>query len=235
MKKLSIIIPVFNEEKTIRKVLERINQVKLKRIKKEIIIVDDHSIDQTPRILSKIEGSIKTIQHSQNMGKGAAVRSGLNIASGDFIIVQDADLEYNPSDYEKLLEPIIHEKYDVVYGTRLKNYPLNLWGRHKTVLPTHLIGNRFVTMLTNLLYGANISDMETGYKLFRKEVIKELKLRSNRFDIEPEITAKLLKSGFKIYEVPIKVIPRTHKQGKKINWRDGIVAVWTLIKYRFGD
>ena len=234
--KLSIIIPVFNEEKTLELLLNKVFQVKLpQHINKEIIVIDDGSDDSTGKILVKHKKKIKISKHKKNLGKGAAIRTGLELATGDFLIIQDADLEYNPQDYLRLLIPMISKKHLVVYGTRLKNYPLVLRGKNKTPIPTHWLGNKFLTLLTNILYGSSITDMETGYKLFRKEVIEQINLKSNRFEIEPEITAKILKKGHFIKEIPIKVSPRTHQEGKKISWRDGISAAVALIKYRFVD
>ena len=232
--KLSIIIPIFNEDRTIEKILKLVKGIKLpKNLKKEIVVVDDASSDKTPQILKEFGETIKIIRHNRNLGKGAAVRTGIQNATGDIFIIQDADLEYDPKDYLKLLEPILKNKTEVVYGTRLKNYPLKFWGKDKTVLPTHLIANRFLTALTNILYFTNLTDMETCYKVFTKKVINNIMLKSNRFDIEPELTAKILKRGFKIIEIPIITHPRTYNEGKKIEMKDGIIAIWTLIKYRF--
>lgn len=235
MKTLSIIIPVYNEEKTVGVLLKKVIDVKLPLgFKKEIILIDDGSRDKTFSVLSKIRNKkIKIFQHDKNYGKGTAVRTGLRYVKGDYIIIQDADLEYNPNDYTKLLQPILQKKTEVVYGTRLKNYPLRLWGKNKTILPLHLIGNKFLTFMTNMLYKSKLSDMETCYKLFTKNVLSVLDLQSNRFEIEPEITAKILKKRFSIYEIPIQVSPRTHKEGKKISWKDGFKAVFALVKYRF--
>lgn len=234
MKTLSVVIPVFNEEKTIKDLLQKVNGVILPKIQKEIIVVDDSSTDQTKEALSNIKGvKFKLIRHKENKGKGAAVRTGIKEAKGDFVIIQDADLEYNPQDYSKLLEPIIEGKAKVVFGTRLKNYPLKIWGQHKTVLPLHLIANHFLTFLVNLLYGSGLTDMETCYKMFSKEVLSKLDLTSNKFEIEPEITIKILKKGYNILEVPIKTKPRGYREGKKIGFFDGIKAIWTIFKYRF--
>lgn len=237
MNKLSIIIPLYNEEKTISQVLQAVGCVKLpNNLQKEIIAVDDGSSDSSKReILSSKVKDIKRVFHAKNLGKGAAIRSGLQQATGDLIIIQDADLEYNPAYFLSLLEPFTKEEIKVVYGTRLKNYPLNLWGSKKTVLPSHLLANRFLTFLTNILYGGHLTDMETGYKIFRREVFDNIQIKSNKFDFEPEITAKILKKGIKILEIPVKASPRTYKEGKKIGWKDGIVAIWALIKYRFTD
>lgn len=232
MKTLSIIIPVFNEEKTIKQILNKIRQIKLPNLNKEIIVISDCSTDNTDRILST-EKNIKFLRHKKNTGKGAAIRSGLKVVTGDYVIIQDADLEYDPVHYIKLLEPILKDNAQVVYGSRLMNYPLKLWGKNKTVLPSHLIANKFLTLLTKLLYGGNMTDMETGYKLFSKKVLDNINIESDKFDFEAEITAKILKRKIPIIEVSISVTPRTYKEGKKIGFMDGIEAVWTLIKYRF--
>lgn len=233
--KLSIIIPVFNEEKTIEQTLDKVFSVKLMDIKKEVIVVDDGSKDNSKFKIqnSKFFKHIKFINHKKNSGKGAAIKTGLKHATGDYVIIQDADSEYNPKFYTALLVPVLSKKAQVVYGSRLMVYPLKLWGEDKTVLPLHLLANHFLTMLTNLLYGSNVTDMETGYKLFKKEVLKDINLDSNKFDFEAEITVKILKKKIPIIEVPISVKPRTYKDGKKIGWKDGVDAIWTLIKYRF--
>ncbi|MCL4416743.1 MAG: glycosyltransferase family 2 protein [Actinobacteria bacterium] len=234
---LSIIIPVFNEEETIEQTLDKVFSVKLPSYKKEVIVVDDGSDDNSKFKVqsSKFFKHIKYINHKKNIGKGAAIRTGLKHATGDYVIIQDADLEYNPKFYTTLLEPVLNSKAQVVYGSRLMVYPLKFWGEDKTVLPLHLLANHFLTMLTNLLYGSNVTDMETGYKLFKKEVLKDININSKKFDFEAEITAKILKNKIPIIEIPISVKPRTYKEGKKIGWKDGISAIWTLLKYRFID
>lgn len=231
MLKLSIIIPVFNEEKTIGQVLQKISQIKLP-LSKEIIVVSDGSTDGTDSIVEK-KKNIKFLRHKKNLGKGAAIRTGIKYATGDFIVIQDADLEYDPKNYTELIKPVTEDSASVVYGTRLKNYPLNFWGSRKTVLPLHLIANKGLTMLTNFLYGAALSDMETGHKLFRKDILKKISIEASRFDFEPEITVKILKLKIPIVEVPIKVKPRSYKEGKKIGWKDAVKAVWVLLKFKF--
>lgn len=234
---LSIIIPVFNEEKTIGDVLAKTASAKLPdNMRREIIVVDDGSQDSS-RI--KIQGlkikGIKKIFHQKNLGKGAAIKSALKVLTGDYVIIQDADLEYDPKDYFKLLTSITESNAKVVYGTRLKNYPLRIWGKNKTVMPIHLIANKFLTFLTNILYGAKLTDMETGYKLIDTKVLRKINLKADKFDFEPEITAKVLKMNIPIFEISIEANPRTYQEGKKIGWRDGLIAVWTLIKNRFID
>lgn len=227
--KLSIIVPVYNEEKTIKEIISRVRAVPL-NIDKEIIIIDDFSKDKTREILSKIrDRDIKIIYHENNKGKGSAIRTGLQHITGDIIIIQDADLEYNPEEYPKLIQPILGGKTKVVYGSRYKG---KITGPN---LLSHLYGNKILTFITKILYLQDISDMETCYKVFKKEVLKDIKLKAKRFDFEPEITAKIIKKGYKIYEVPITYRSRLFDEGKKITWRDGIKALYYLIKYRFTD
>lgn len=231
MAKLSIIIPVYNEEKTILKVIGEIKKTKLK-IGSEIIIVDDFSTDRTRDILKTINGpSIRVFYHKNNKGKGAAIRTGLQYSTGDIILIQDADLEYSPKEYGKLLKPILSNREKVVYGSRMKIIKANLDKMYKV----HYLGNVFLTFVTNILYGSKITDMETGYKVFRKEVVDGMKLKARRFDFEPEITAKIMKKGYRIHEVPIGFNARKFNEGKKITWRDGVKALFYLVKYRFFD
>ncbi|KKQ56839.1 MAG: hypothetical protein US75_C0002G0037 [Candidatus Woesebacteria bacterium GW2011_GWC1_38_13] len=240
--KLSIIIPVYNEEATIGELLRRVYKARLpKKIEKEIVIVDDASKDNSYNIClnfkQKFSGKIKIklIKHNTNRGKGSAVVDGINLASGDVVVIQDADLEYDPNDYIKLIDPILAGKADVVFGSRLKNYPLRLFGKKKTPLITHYLGNKFLTLVTEVLYQRKVSDMETCYKMFKKDVLKGINIKAKKFDFEPEFTAKILKKGYRICEVPIKVKPRGYEEGKKISWRDGFTAIWTLVKYRITD
>ena len=228
--KLSVIIPVYNEEKSILKVIDKVKKTKLRGIAKEIIIVDDFSSDGTRRILEKLSG-LKVFFHQKNMGKGSAIRTALKHATGDIVLIQDADLEYDPKEYRKLLGPIVKGKAKVVYGSRLASIRKNL----KKMYKLHYLGNLFLTAITSVLYGANITDMETGYKVFKKEVIRNISLKAKRFDFEPEITAKILKKGYKITEVPIDFMGRKFSEGKKITWKDGVKAMLYLIKYRFTD
>lgn len=227
--KLSIVMPVFNERNTIKEILRRVRQVDLGDLEREIVIVDDGSSDGTRDILSMEEDSgTRVICHAENQGKGAAVRTGFAAATGDLILIQDADLEYDPEDYPRLLEPVLKGKAQVVYGSRFT-------GPRKNMLFWHYVGNRFLALVTNVLYNTTLSDMETCYKLFTREALEGIELRSDHFDIEPEMTAKILKKKIRIFEVPITYAGREMEEGKKITWRDGIPALWTLIKYRFVD
>lgn len=225
MKKLSIIIPVFNESATIDEIIRRVMQVSLPGWNKQIIVVDDGSTDGTKKRLAAWENKVTVIYKKKNEGKGSAVTIGLGKADGDYILFQDADLEYDPKDYPVLLEPFNNEQVDVVYGSRFL-------GPHLSTMFVYAQGNKFVTLVSNILFNANITDMETGFKVFRKTVLSGMTLESKRFDMEPEITAKVLKKGYQIYEVPISYFGRKFSEGKKLTWRDGIVAFWTLIKYR---
>jgi glycosyltransferase involved in cell wall biosynthesis len=232
MHKLSIIIPVYNEEKTIEIILDKVKRVKLPNVLKEIVIVDDYSLDDTRKILSKIKDkSIKIAYHKENQGKGAAIKTGLKNATGDLVVIQDADLEYDPKEFPKLLNPILSGKTDVVYGSRFEVIKENIDKMYKI----HYLGNLFLTLLTNLLYNTRITDMETCYKMMKKDVLKDIRIKSDGFDFEPEITAKLLKKGHKIIEVPIGFVGRKFDEGKKITWIDGLLAAYYLVKYRFMD
>jgi glycosyltransferase involved in cell wall biosynthesis len=229
--KLSIIVPVYNEKGTIHEILQRVRAVPLQGIDKEIIVVDDCSTDGTRDLLTQetLAADTRVFHHPVNKGKGAAIQTGLQASTGDLIIVQDADLEYDPNDYGKLMAPILAGEATVVYGSRFAQ------GHHKKMFLSQRLANTVLTVLTNLLYGAALSDMETCYKVFPAQVIKPIRLRAQRFDFEPEITAKLLKRGHRILEVPISYAGRVYDEGKKINWRDGMVAIYSLIYYRFLD
>lgn len=226
--KLSVIIPVFNEVGSIREIVRRVQKT---RLTNEIIIVDDCSTDGTRDLLAALDGKrgVRVILHEKNQGKGAAVRSGLAAARGDVILIQDADLEYDPREYPNLLKPIEEDLADVVYGSRF------LGGPRRVTMFWHMIANQLLTFTTNLLYDTILSDMETGYKVFRREVLDGVTLRARRFDFEPEFTAKMLKRKVRIFEVPISFNPRDYSEGKKIRLKDAFEAVWTLIKYRFVD
>jgi len=224
--KLSVIIPCYNEAETIKLIVERVKSAPIEEI--EIIIVDDGSTDGTSDLLKmEIESSVdRVIYHEKNMGKGAALRSGFAYASGDVVVVQDADMEYDPRELPKLLEPIEADKADVVFGSRFVG-----GGPHRVVYFWHMVGNKFLTVLSNMLTNINLTDMETCYKMFRREVIQSIRIRESRFGFEPEITAKVARSGCRIYEVGISYYGRTYKEGKKIGWKDGIRAVYSILKY----
>ncbi len=222
--KLSIIIPSYNEAVTVVKTIKRVQAVNLDRISKEIIVVDDGSTDGTRKKLTKISGVTKVFLR-QNRGKGAAIRAGLAKASGGYVLIQDADLEYDPQDIPALLTPVFESKAEVVYGTRFL-------GPHRNMLFWHLMGNKLLSLMTNLLFNTTISDMEVGYKLIPTKLLKSLKLESNRFGFEPEVTAKILKTGTRIFEVPISYAGREFSEGKKITWKDGLQAFYLLWKYR---
>lgn len=227
--RLSIIIPVHNEKKTIEEILRRIMAVKIPGVSKEIIIVDDKSKDGTRKILEKIKKKhpkFRIIYHSKNQGKGAAIRTGFKHVSGDYILIQDADLEYDPRDIPKLLKPIREGKAEVVYGSRFT-------GERKNMFFWHMVGNKLLTFLANFLYNTTLSDMEVGYKLFAKKLLRSVILRENRFGFDPEITVQILKKGIRIYEVPISYAGREFNEGKKISWKDGFRILWVLIKHRF--
>ena len=242
--KVSILIPVYNEQATLREILHRVRSVDLVIdaahstylegpvvLEREIVLVDDGSTDGSEKILREeaAKGDIKVVFHGRNRGKGAAVRTGIQTATGDILLIQDADLEYDPRDYLSLLLPILEKRAEVVYGSRF------LGGPRTAMLFWHMLANKLITLMTNVLYNAILSDVETCYKVFRADLIKAIPLRSNRFEIEPEITAKVLKRGHRIYEVPISYTGREYTEGKKIGLKDAFEAVWALLKYRFVD
>jgi glycosyltransferase involved in cell wall biosynthesis len=230
MRKLSVIVPVYNERNTLVEILRRMRAVELPDgVEREIIIVDDGSDDGTRDVLKQLSDStVRVVMHDMNQGKGAAVRTGLETATGDYVLIQDADLEYDPEDWPRLMHPVLRGRARVVYGSRFT-------GERRNMLFLHWIGNRFLSLVTNVLYNTTLSDMETCYKLVDKQLFDGMRLQADAFDIEPEITAKILKQGVRIYEVPISYAGREFDEGKKITWRDGFAALWTLVKYRFRD
>jgi glycosyltransferase involved in cell wall biosynthesis len=233
--KLSVLIPVYNEERTLEEVVRRVRAIQLS---KEIILVDDGSKDRSPEILSQLQqeseqardplNEVRVFLQPTNQGKGAAIKVALDHARGDVIIIQDADLEYDPQDYPALLEPIKRGLADVVYGTRFAG-----GGAHRVLFFWHSMGNRMLTLVSNMLTNLNLSDMEVGYKMFRAEVLKSIKLESKRFGFEPEVTLKLAKKGYRFYEVPISYHGRTYQEGKKITWKDGVSALYYMLQFRF--
>jgi glycosyltransferase involved in cell wall biosynthesis len=230
IRKLSVIVPVYNERNTVVEVLRRMRAVELPDgIEREIIVIDDGSNDGTRDVLRQLgDSTVRVLRHEGNRGKGASVRTGLALATGDYVLIQDADLEYDPDDWPRLIAPVIRGRARVVYGSRFT-------GERRNMLLLHWIGNRLLSLVTNVLFNSTLSDMETCYKLIDRTLLNDLALRSDHFDIEPEITAKILKRGIRIYEVPISYMGREVDEGKKITWRDGFAALWTLVKFRFGD
>ena len=226
--KLSIVIPVYNEEMTISRVLDGVLAVNLDGIEREILAVNDCSTDRTLDVLKEIEksGAIRLFSHEKNMGKGAALRTGFASVTGDIVLVQDADLEYDPAEYPRLLAPILQGKADVVYGSRFVGGDV-----HRVLYFWHSVGNRFLTLLSNMLTNLNLTDMEVCYKVFRREILDKIKIEENRFGFEPEITAKVAKLKCRIYEVGISYSGRTYAEGKKIGAKDGFKAIWCIIKY----
>ncbi len=225
MAKLSIVIPIYNEEKTLKDIMDVVEGLEL-GVEKELILVNDGSSDGTAEILKQYEGKHKVFHQNPNQGKGAAIREGLKHTTGDFVVIQDADLEYDPHEFVHLLKPLMDGECDVVYGSRFLK-------KNKSRYQFYALGNKGLSLATSILYFKRITDMETCYKMFKKEVIDSIKITRNRFDMEPEITAKVLKKGYKLKEVPISYVGRSKEEGKKIGVKDGIIALWVLIKYRF--
>lgn len=240
--RLSVVVPVYNEVDTIAEILRRVRAVDLTvpvgfgvgagsivEFEREIVVVDDGSTDGTRELLQQLNQDAQTnvFWHEQNQGKGAAVRTGLEHATGEIVLIQDADLEYDPRDYPALLQPILENRSEVVYGSRFRGGPT------KAMFFWHMVGNQFLTLVTNVLYDSILSDMETCYKVFTREVAEQLDLKASGWGFDPEITAQILKLGYRIYEVPITYTGREFEEGKKIGWRDGLTVLWTLLKYRF--
>ena len=225
-KKISIIIPVYNEKRTILEVIKRVEESDTLGLEKEVVLVDDGSTDGTKDVLKRLENKYLIIYHPKNLGKGAALRSGFQAAKGDIILMQDSDLELNPHDYPQLLKPVLEQKSDVISGNRYS-------GDNPRFYFMHYYGGKLLSWLTNLFYGSKLSDICCGYKVFESSVLKNLDLKSNGFEIEEELTIKILKRGYKILEVPIAYHPRTYQEGKKTRWHDGLKAIWLIIKYKF--
>ncbi|MEZ5070603.1 MAG: glycosyltransferase family 2 protein [Bacteroidales bacterium] len=230
-KTLSVIIPAYNEEKTVQDILDRLQALKLEGVALEIIVVNDCSTDKTREIVERCAvaspGTIRLINQETNRGKGAAIHRGIEVAEGDFLVVQDADLEYDPREFKDLLGPLLDDRADVVYGSRFMGS-----NPHRILFFWHSIGNKLLTFLSNLFNNLNLTDMETCYKMFRSDIIKKVHLRENRFGFEPEVTAKIARiKGIRIYEIGISYYGRTYEEGKKINWKDGFRAIYCIVKY----
>ena len=226
--KLSIVMPVYNEKDTLREILDK---VRATPFDKEIVIVDDFSTDGTRDILHGLEGEpdLRIVYHSRNMGKGAALRTGFSHVDGDIVIIQDADLEYDPGEYGKLIAPILEDRADVVYGSRF------MGGPRRVLYFWHTVGNRFLTLFSNMMTNLNLTDMETCYKVFRREIADRITIKSHRFGVEPELTAKIAKLDARVYEIPITYNGRKYNEGKKIGWKDGLSAVYSIIRFKFLD
>jgi glycosyltransferase involved in cell wall biosynthesis len=232
MEKLSIIIPVYNEQATLAECIRRVVAVELS-LEKELVLIDDASTDDSAKVIQELcqqhdQVQIKVVTHQQNQGKGAALRSGFAAVTGDIVIIQDADLEYDPNDYHRLLKPMLDGRADVVYGSRFVGSE-----EKRVIYFWHYIGNKLLTTFSNMCTNLNFTDMETCYKVFRREVVEKLNIKSNRFGVEPEMTAKVARAGWRVYEVGISYSGRTYAEGKKITWKDGLKAILTIIRFRF--
>lgn len=230
MKRITVIVPVYNEINTLETIINKLEETSFCDLEKEIILVDDSSFDGTTDLLKKYEDKYKVFYHDVNKGKGAAIRTAMQHMTGDIMVIQDADLEYDPADYKDLLKLILDDKADVVYGSRLSGGKPS-----RSFMFTHLLGNKLLTLITNILYNTTLTDMETCYKAFRTDFLKGIQIKSDRFDFEPEITAKVLKRRARLYELPISYYGREYAEGKKITWTDGLHAIFALVKFRFTD
>ncbi len=230
--KLSIIIPAYNEEATIAAIVERVQAVEMGAVEKEIIVVDDGSKDRTWSILTKLP-NIRSISHARNAGKGAAVITGIKAATGDIVLIQDADLEYDPGDYPAMIQPIVDKKADVVMGSRFLLERPVFFGKRKSPYLTHYIGNMLIVTVTNRLYGRSFTDYEGCYKAFARQVLVDTPVEANGFEFDNELVCKIMRKGIHMVEVPIRYMPRTYARGKKITWRHGLIMLWTIIKWRF--
>jgi len=230
MQKVSIIIPIYNEKKTLDRLVSRVENSSVGELVKQIILVDDCSTDGTKEILKQYENKHTVVYREKNGGKGAAVRTGISRVTGEVVLIQDADLEYDPAEYSRMLDPILKGLADVVYGSRfLGDYP------HRVLYFWHYLGNKVITFLSDVFTNVNLTDIETGFKAFRTEVLQSIELRENRFGFEPEVTAKVVKGKWRIYEVGISYAGRTYEEGKKIGWKDGFEAIWCIIRYNIFD
>ncbi len=230
MTRMTVVMPVYNERRFIQTIIDKVLAVTIEGVETDLVVVDDCSGDGTREVLTELRNPrVKVLLHDVNRGKGAALRTGFATATGEIILVQDADLEYNPEEYPVLLKPILQGYADVVYGSRF------LGGPHRVHLFWHMVGNRMLTLLSNMMSNLNLTDMETCYKVFKREVLAGITLKSDRFGFEPEVTLKVARGGWRVYEVPISYHGRDYAEGKKIGWKDGVSAIWTIVKYRFTD